>query len=62
MAKKSTTAPKAPAPAPAAADLVTVQVIKQPLYENNAHHFQGQTFQTTPERAAALASLVTIIP
>lgn len=42
--------------------LVTVRVLKQPLYEADGHHAAGETFQTTAARAAALAALVEVVP
>jgi len=47
---------------PTAPELVTVEVIQQPIYENDAHHVKGARFQTTPARAAGLAALVKIVP
>jgi hypothetical protein len=40
--------------------LVTVKVTGQPVCEDGKHYAKGETFQTTPERAAALAGLVEI--
>lgn len=52
MAKK-TDSPTASEPS-----LVTVRVTGQAIAENDAHFTKGATFETTPERAAALGSLV----
>jgi hypothetical protein len=39
--------------------VVTVRVVRQPVGENGRTYFAGEEIQTTPERAAALGSLVT---
>jgi hypothetical protein len=54
MAKKTETTQEAPA-------LVTVRVTGQPVGEDGLHYTQGTTFETTPERAAALGELVEIL-
>ena len=41
--------------------LVTVRVTGQAVGENDAHFTKGETFETTPERAAALGTLVEIV-
>ena len=41
--------------------LITVRVTGQPICEDGEHYLKGATFETTPERAAALASLVSIV-
>ena len=38
--------------------LILVRVTGQAVAENDEHYTKGQTFETTPERAAALGSLV----
>lgn len=43
------------------AGIVTVKVTGQPVCEDGVHHAKDQTFETTLERAAALASLVEIV-
>lgn len=53
MAKKTETTPEE---TPA---LVTVTVTGQPVCEDGNHYAKGETFETTPERAAALGDLVT---
>jgi len=40
---------------------VTVEVINQPIHENDAHQAKGARFETTPERAEALRHFVRII-
>jgi hypothetical protein len=40
---------------------VTVRVIRQPINEGGVHYSAGETFETSPERAAALAGLVEIV-
>ena len=40
---------------------VTVEVINQPIYENDAHQAKGARFETTPARASALRHFVRII-
>jgi len=37
---------------------VKVRVVKQPIGEDGKHYAKGETFETTPERAAALGPLV----
>lgn len=39
-------------------DTITVRVVSQPINEEGIHYPQGAEFATTPERAAALGSLV----
>lgn len=55
MAKKTETNPEE---TPA---LVTVKVTGQPVCEDGIHYAKGETFETTPERAAALGELVSIV-
>jgi hypothetical protein len=54
MAKKTETTPEE------TPTLVTVKVTGQPVCEDGKHYAKGETFQTTPERSAALAGLVEI--
>jgi hypothetical protein len=53
MAKKTEITEETPA-------LVTVRVTGQPVFEGE-HHAKGSTFETTPERAAALGDMVEIV-
>ena len=55
MAKKTETETVTDSPA-----LVTVRVTGQPVFEGE-HHAKGSTFETTPERAAALGDLIEIV-
>lgn len=48
-------------PKPEALQLITVQVTGQPVCEDGVHHTKDATFETTPERAEALGSLVAIV-
>lgn len=59
--KKTTTQDEAPASTTSSA-LVTVEVINQPIFEENARREKGDRFQITPGRAAALRHFVRIIP
>lgn len=39
-------------------ETLTVKVKGETLFENGEHHAKDSTFETTPERAAALGDLV----
>ena len=41
--------------------LITVRVVSDTLFENGERLAKGDTFETTPERAAALGDLVEIV-
>jgi len=41
--------------------LITVRVVSETLFENGERLAKGDTFETTPERAAALGDLVEIV-
>jgi hypothetical protein len=41
--------------------VVTVRVKRQPINEGGVHYSAGDTFETTPTRAAALAALCDIV-
>jgi hypothetical protein len=58
MAKKIPEEPSKETPAVAP---VTVQVAGQAICEDGVHHLKGATFQTTPDRAEALGTLVTLV-
>lgn len=56
-AKKKTTSK----PAAASGDLVTVEVINQPIYEEGAVREKGHIFQISARRADALRHFVKIV-
>ena len=41
--------------------MATVRVTGQPVCEDGVHYLKGETFETTPERAEALAGLTEIV-
>lgn len=59
MAKKNTTTTE-PAADPSAA-LVTVEVINQPIFEDNARREKGDRFQVTARRADAIRHFVRVV-
>lgn len=61
MAKKSPSTGAGEAPDETTPELVTVRVIGQRICEDGIGYSKDETFQTTPERAAALTGLVEVV-
>ena len=59
MAKKATTPPVGQPPA--LLETVTVRVTGERICENGVGYVKGETFETTADRAAALAGLVELV-